>query len=148
MIGLTLATIEVRFPATATQIAQYVHDQWNRTSENFKKRQQRPNRAGSFWILKELNYWFGKWYVRGSLVIALIMLMPFLVGFGDLPLAAILSLSLDATLPWVLLVSSVVLGLWAATKWVEGREVGTLGIIIAGFGVLGEAYQFTALALV
>ena len=27
--------------------------------------------------------------------------------------------------------------------WVPGRTVGTLGIIIAGFGVLGEAYQFT-----
>ena len=32
--------------------------------------------------------------------------------------------------------------LWAVT-WAKGREVGTLGIIIAGFGVLGEAYQFT-----
>lgn len=30
-----------------------------------------------------------------------------------------------------------------ADKFVEGRAVGTLGIIIAGFGVLGEAYQFT-----
>ena len=28
-------------------------------------------------------------------------------------------------------------------NWVPGRTVGTLGIIIAGFGVLGEAYQFT-----
>jgi len=27
--------------------------------------------------------------------------------------------------------------------WVPGRTVGTLGIIIAGLGVLGEAYQFT-----
>ena len=30
----------------------------------------------------------------------------------------------------------------------QGRAVGALGIIIAGFGVLGEAYQFTALMLV
>ena len=30
-----------------------------------------------------------------------------------------------------------------ASDFVEGRTVGTLGIIIAGFGVLGEAYQFT-----
>jgi hypothetical protein len=30
-----------------------------------------------------------------------------------------------------------------SSNWVNGREVGTLGIIIAGFGVLGEAYQFT-----
>ena len=30
-----------------------------------------------------------------------------------------------------------------ADRWVPGRAVGTLGIIIAGFGVLGEAYQFT-----
>jgi hypothetical protein len=35
-----------------------------------------------------------------------------------------------------------------ADAFVEGRAVGTLGIIIAGFGVLGEAYQFTALMLV
>jgi lipopolysaccharide export LptBFGC system permease protein LptF len=30
-----------------------------------------------------------------------------------------------------------------ADRWVPGRAVGTVGIIIAGFGVLGEAYQFT-----
>ena len=30
-----------------------------------------------------------------------------------------------------------------ADSFVEGRAVGTLGIIIAGFGMLGEAYQFT-----
>jgi hypothetical protein len=29
--------------------------------------------------------------------------------------------------------------------WVPGRTVGTLGIFIAGFGVLGESYQFFAL---
>jgi len=29
--------------------------------------------------------------------------------------------------------------------WVPGRTVGTLGILIAGFGVLGESYQFFAL---
>ena len=33
-------------------------------------------------------------------------------------------------------------------NFVEGRAVGTLGIIIAGLGVLGEGYQFTALMLV
>ena len=30
-----------------------------------------------------------------------------------------------------------------STSFVEGRAVGTLGIIIAGCGLLGEAYQFT-----
>lgn len=30
-----------------------------------------------------------------------------------------------------------------APMYIEGRTVGTLGLIIAGFGVLGEAYQFT-----
>ena len=28
-------------------------------------------------------------------------------------------------------------------RWVPDRSVGNLGIIIAGFGILGEAYQFT-----
>ena len=37
----------------------------------------------------------------------------------------------------------VFLGLWAANSWIKDREVGTFGIIIASFGVLGEAYQFT-----
>ena len=32
-------------------------------------------------------------------------------------------------------------------SWVPSRTIGTLGIIIAGSGVLGEAYQFTALVL-
>ena len=31
----------------------------------------------------------------------------------------------------------------ADKSWVPDRAVGTLGIIIAGFGILGEAYQFT-----
>ena len=47
----------------------------------------------------------------------------------------------------ILIVSIVplVLGplLILAHTYFEGRAVGTLGIIIAGFGVLGEAYQFT-----
>lgn len=30
-----------------------------------------------------------------------------------------------------------------ADRFVEGRAVGTFGMILAGIGVLGEAYQFT-----
>jgi|TARA_Y100000310_G_scaffold339540_2_gene432532 hypothetical protein len=31
------------------------------------------------------------------------------------------------------------------TGWVPKRSVGNLGIVLAGFDVLGDAYQFTAL---
>ncbi len=45
--------------------------------------------------------------------------------------------------------ASVVLGItFFAVKFVTNRAVGTLGIIIAGFGVLGEAYQLTTQLMV
>ncbi|MCZ6656507.1 MAG: hypothetical protein O7C67_04370 [Gammaproteobacteria bacterium] len=45
--------------------------------------------------------------------------------------------------------ASIVLGImFFAVKFVTNRAVGTLGIIIAGFGVLGEAYQLTTQLMV
>ena len=53
----------------------------------------------------------------------------FIVGIGLFAMSM-----LDLALGWVA---------FFADRFVKGRVVGTLGITIAGFGVLGEGYQFT-----
>jgi len=45
--------------------------------------------------------------------------------------------------PGFAITTTILLMLIFAVRFVEDRAVGTLGVIIAGLGVLGEAYQFT-----
>ena len=174
VIGLSLAAIEVRFPTTARNIAEYL----DRLAEPY--RQAESERTG-LWEKVKLCWqtrkplrlfvawwrWFHQYYMRKTLVggiaiylfitigfILLLMVGAFLAKnmFGiDWPVRLILwSPVLDYVgIVWSLGISVYILlfsitGASAFTqRFVEGRAVGTLGIIIAGFGVLGEAYQFT-----
>ena len=132
---MTLAAIEVRFPDLARRIDGY-----------FKERATNPGPTMSGEIrrlgtLKFLSVGAAATYALG-LVFSLIFW-----------------LSLDITLLWALgagLLAGTILAvsmffierglesfMRLSSSWVVGRSVGTLGIIIAGFGVLGEAYQFT-----
>lgn len=105
LIGLTLATIEVRFPRTAKRLAKYIN-----------KRGPRKELLIGLWI-----------------PVAIVLVL--LVTFNESVVRSLL--------PGVVLTFVLAAVYTISSNWVNGREVGTLGIIIAGFGVLGEAYQFT-----
>ena len=125
VVGLTLAAIEVRFPGTAELLADRVSD-WRSLMGG---KIEHPLRflliaaaifvtTVSFGILQKdmsLNIWLLYSFQSFIYVTSFVICLPIVLA----PLLLI------------------------AQKFVEGRTVGTLGIIIAGFGVLGEAYQFT-----
>ena len=130
VVGLTLATIEVRFPRVAARMHQYMLQDQN-------------------YVQKELDYGFLKtlktsYFVGIALVLYLLAVLTFAyfednliggLGFAVAPLILIPFLSFGSTL--------MLRAYGFLTNWVPERSVGTLGLIVAGFGILGEAYQFT-----
>ena len=130
VIGLTLAAIEVRFPKLAARMHQYlVQDQ------------QEIQKQFDYGFLKTLKT---SYLVQITLILYLLAVLTFAyfednliggLGFAVAPLILIPFLSFGSTL---MLRAYIFL-----TNWVPERSVGTLGLIVAGFGILGEAYQFT-----
>ena len=117
VIGLTLAAIEVRFPSLASRIAGYIVtavEKGERDGADLKRIVSK----------KEL--------VMTAIGVSILVFAvitsgyPNAVVYGSCTFVAVISLSYIA-----------------AVKWIPGKTVGTLGIIIAAFGVLGEAYQLT-----
>jgi len=144
VIGLTLATIELKFPSLTNRIGAYFAD----VEMQSKKR--------SFWIIDDVPKWSPFYKLskqsRRRVVITILTLAMVTFVFVTIQMVREGQFLPAAGFTGLLLVS-LVLGyglekLMAAfyqfiNTWVGGRTVGTLGIIIAGFGVLGEAYQFT-----
>lgn len=120
MLGLFLASIEVRFPSTAKRIGDSMHRQWQLVS----KRTNREVSATYLWLVS-------------------LLILPLLFA---LETAGLFTANLPTTakvgifLFFIALAANV-----TALRFVPGREVGTIGIVIAGVGVLGEGYQFGAL---
>ena len=149
VVGLTLAAIEVRFAEFAAKIHVYM--------EYFLDRQE-----------KGLSKGFREGLVEDLIdpdeieegartryyTLLIIMLLMLLVLLGQVTwnlfvgeykdFLVVTGLGFSA----VFLVYLILQFTRFIVRWVPDRSVGTLGIIIAGFGVLGEAYQFTALMLV
>ena len=158
VIGLTLATIEVRFPDIATSIVRFIRTEWDSIST--PEPMQRSEYANSLvWFYYKSDYWIRThWiFVFGTILLAtpLILAVPLAEVIIDLNGSEIVKLASFTGITIVIGAAAffapviiLVFCFWAALKWVNGREVGTLGIIIAGFGVLGEAYQFTTQLLV
>jgi hypothetical protein len=134
VIGLTLAAIEVRFPVIAAKIQLSIEDDKSQTTAELERG-----------IIRT---------IKTSRILHVVLLMYFLwavfIGYSTGKIAGGLFL---AAAP-IILIPFLYLIIWLSVKgstfllnWVPDRSVGTLGIIIAGFGVLGEAYQFAALML-
>ena len=130
VFGLTLATIELRFPHTAKRIHDYLLKDKAWTEVELDRGFIDTIRKSKIVLIVYILYSvlvFTMAYFKGDVVIA--------VAFIFVPLILIPVL---ASFMWLTLK-----GYGFLTDWVPDRSVGTLGIIIAGFGVLGEAYQFT-----
>lgn len=118
VVGLSLAALEVRFPKRARLVAKALKFQDERTTiESYIHRWKSSTAYTSF------RY-------KVILLVVLILISLVVVPFITL----------------LILISGITIFLMIrlTNRWVPERAVGTLGIIIAGFGVLGEGYQFTA----
>ena len=149
LIGLTLALIEVRFPKVAT----YLTRQIERLSVPMQE--LRSGQSGSESIIeRSLGALLSRMITTGfyiltaiygaKLIYQLLSRRPepdWLVGmFFSYVISGI-----------IMIVALVVLGLTIfflvvggsdfARRFVAGRAIGTLGILIAGLGLLGELYQ-------
>ena len=138
VVGFSLAMIEIRFPALALSIIGFM----NSYSEDSE--------------LVSVKVKWDKTLFRGfllSTVLGAVMLflafVPRALGvfLGDdegILLLALVGSFLVYGAVYILVIILLMRGLITmANRWVEGRAIGTLGLTIAGFGVLGEAYQFT-----
>ena len=117
VVGWTLASIEVTYPDGALLISRVVSFQdWNTTLESFTERWKNPSEFGSF-----------RYKIIGLLVLVVIS-----IGVSSI-----------ITLGLVILALAIFILIRLTNRWVPDKAVGTLGIVLAGLGVLGEAYQFT-----
>jgi len=166
VVGLMLATIEVRSPTMAAAITSSIKDFVTPRYEKMLKDLQEEHTA--IFLGKQIRsmisqvkkkpeflpFWFSykthKLLQSGSLLLVIaglaVFLAPmflnrypieihntlglwlFIVGIGLFTMSM-----LDLALGWIAFFTD---------RFVKGRAVGTVGIIIAGFGVLGEGYQF------
>ena len=152
VIGLTLALIEVRFPTTAARMTRTVERLAQPVDE---LRHGRPTGAGEMEIERALGtllqrvltvgfvVLFGYFAIR-TLVDAMTgaLAADWLVGtFITLIVTSIIT-AVGLTLFSVIVYFTVIGGSDFARRFVAGRAIGTLGILIAGCGVLLEGYQF------
>ena len=160
VVGLMLATIEVRFPEVAARISQFIKHEWANFVEVREIPPQPPFREDYSnmlsWMNAYLDYWWvtTSWTMQALIFFIVSLLVPMLfvstiifpsftgMQLVEMIFGGLVKFAIEVT-PWFSPIVVIGACLWASAKWVEGREVGTLGIIIAGFGVLGEAYQFT-----
>ena len=159
LIGLTLATIEVRYPGKARAIAQYITDRVTSAQLDEQAFAISHPRIWKLMLMDNSDLGF-------SIPIRLQLIG---LGFSGIFFLGIISMGILSMAHGEKLIATdlylmvgnlafgggIVLGfilpllmsaygvLFFVDRFVEGRAVGTLGIILAGFGVLGEAYQFT-----
>jgi hypothetical protein len=165
VVGLTLAAIEVRFPERAKRLAGLLEDIYSHfaglETKKWHRNKPRPMDANPFrYVLLLTRYylsphsWADVW-----IGVAFAVVFGAMIGLTIYSPNDALSLTWLSVQFWTTFISIsflfILVLFWSTHKlakitlnFVEGRAVGTLGIIIAGLGVLGEAYQFTALMLV
>lgn len=150
MIGLALALIEIRFPAAAAFLTQQI-ERLAMPMEALRSGESRPEslmeRSLATLLARILKVGLGVltliYGVRG--LYGLISRWPelsWLVGFGIGYLISAVALTITLVLIGVTTFFLVVGGTDFAQRFVAGRAVGTLGILIACLGLLGELYQF------
>ncbi len=152
LAGLSLAFIEVRVPGTAARIAAYlgrlaapIEDLRHRHEKGADAEQRLANSLGKL-LRVVLNlgtlpilivFAFNAWQAFTADDLSIAWLVPQLIGLVVLLVVVTLGLLLLS----LVLYFAVVGGSDFATRFVEGRAVGTLGILLAGVGLMLEVYQ-------
>lgn len=150
IIGLSLALIEIRFPRTAA----YLTRQIERLSMPMEAMRAGESGADSLMerslgtlLRRILNAGLGlltlTFLVQG--IYGLFTRWPelgWLIGFLIDYVITAITLTITLVLLGITTFFLVVGGTDFARRFVAGRAIGTLGILIAGIGLLGEVYQF------
>ncbi len=157
LIGLTLATIEVRFPALTSRINSYLESQvqmWGVAKTQIKEDHPLIYKLHGGDSLLHIPMPALIYHTLTVLVAVIAIAATLLLSaramhhfnlIDQIQLDSVGSLY-DAFFFWIYLpvsgVAMIALGVTlVAVKFVANRAVGTLGIIIASVGVLGEGYQ-------
>lgn len=135
VIGFSLALIEIRFPNAAQRISKLQARSFKPFSESLSKLDKNSLRG-------KANESIGL-LVTFIIVIFGIISIAALWAMGELQNSILFGNSVFGSL-YVLFVivfgTYILMGL--SSRWVKGREVGTLGLILASLGLLGESYQY------
>ena len=146
VVGLTLATIEVRFPEVAGRLNGYLLKDLELSGSQLK-----DFAKGKKWFEPPPNSPFTEKQHKWLTISGYVFLFGCMVFFiAHLFESGLYMLALRVFVaPFIAVAGTALLVILFfpvyrfINHWVPGRTVGTLGILIAGFGVLGEAYQFT-----
>lgn len=150
LIGLSLALIEIRFPRAAEYLTRQI-ERLAMPMKSMRAGESGPEslmeRSLATLLKRVLNAGFGLltliYFIRG--VYGLFTRWPelgWLIGFGIGYLISTIVLAIALVLVGITTFFLVVGGTDFAQRFVAGRAIGTLGILIAGLGLLGELYQF------
>jgi|GEM_PF-1365928 len=149
LIGLTLALIEVRFPRVAEQLTQQIE----RLSAPL--RDLRSGQSGSESMMeRSLGLLLSRLLWTGYLILTAVYVAKLIYQLIDRgpETSWLLGLLISYIVTGIIMtIALLVLGLTMyflvvggsdfARRFVAGRAIGTLGILIAGIGLLGELYQ-------
>lgn len=150
LIGLALALIEVRFPTTAAWLTRQI----GRLASPIEA--LRSGQSGSDSVMeRSLAVMLSRMIRAGFYVLTAIYLarLVYRLLADGAHAAAMLGLLVSYVVSAIVMtVALVLVGLTVffivvggsdfAQRFVAGRAIGTLGILIAGLGLLGELYQF------
>ncbi len=147
LIGLTLALIEVRFPKAAAYLTRQI-ERLSMPIEDLRS-------GNDATVGKSLETLLSRILKAGFGILTVIYLVKIVYGLlssgfdlkwltgvfiGYLVFAIIMTVAL--VIIGLTMFFLVVGGSDFARRFVAGRAIGTLGILIAGLGLLGELYQF------
>jgi len=150
LVGLTLATIEVRFPEVASRVNKYLLEekgyQGRMSQQSLIETILQPEvpPVGPLSRLSRVQM-----KVFGISMLSTVAFVFLLVAYNMYQQGHLLPALITVVLFMVIVATFKQLSRLGSifyrfvNDWIPGRTVGTLGILIAGFGVLGEAYQFT-----
>jgi hypothetical protein len=153
LLGITLAYIELRLPKTAARITRWI-ERMATPIESLRESQADAEATIERSLVAFLTRLirFGVFVVAGVFLIRLFLRLANTGFSGSLLLAWAINVTVSVI---VTIVALVVIGVTAyffvvggsdfVKRFVAGRAIGTLGIVLASFGLLGEFYQFLAL---
>ncbi len=153
VIGLTLATIEVRFP-TLTQWLNLrlvaAHEAVERSDERWRGTYPR---IAAMVVAKRFHVPVPGWFhwtmvtliavaMLGAVAITVLRFLPELSDIREAMRGLLESFMWWFYMPVAIGAAMVALAIRFIVRFAKDRAVGTLGIVVASLGVAGEAYQF------
>ena len=152
VIGLTLALIELRFPATAARLTRLIEglaapvDKLRRASDTTEK-DAAIEHALAYLLTRVLTAGFVLLFGYFLLRIVVTVLSGeatagWFIGLAITALVASTVTAVSLTLLSIVVYFTVIGGFDFVTRFVAGRAIGSLGLLIAGIGAMFEGYQF------